>query len=436
MDKALATRVPPSPFLEAYRARQEGEPAWLVQLRERGFAWFSEAGFPTRRDEHWRFFKPGDAFTRDYRFGSPTPEGLGEDDLAPFLFPELETHRLVFVNGRFHPGLSSLPEALHDGLRIGTVRGAMHDEMLPQRLGGLADIDEHSPLALNTALMQDGLFLHLPPEVKMDRPVHLIHMSAGREASAVFPRNLVCLEDGATATLIETYGSLGEAAHLTVPATEVFCGAGSRLEHTRIQQENESSTQIGWTGVSQSRDSRYTSYEISLGGLRLRRGTQVNLEDPKAECRLSGLFHARGVQHMDHQTRVNHASPDCRTEEIYKGILDGEAEAVFGGLILVEQDAQRTDAMQSNRNLLLSEGARITSLPQLEIYADDVKCSHGSTTGQLDERQVFFLRSRGLDEKEARAMLTYAFAREVLEKMELDAVRGRLSALLRRRLPS
>ena len=431
---AMATETYSPAFIEAYREERTGEPAWMRELRRRGFDWFSEAGLPTRRDEHWRFFRPGDAFKGDYRFNAPISEDLSPGDLAPYLFPDLDALRMVFVNGRFAPRLSSLVE-LPSGARALPVRSDLHDENLPRRMGSLVDIDEHPHLALNTALMQDGLFLHLTAGTNLSRPVHVLHLASGDEPAASFPRNLILVEEGARATVLESYASLGGAAHLTMPATEVHLEAASRLEHYRLQRESEPAVQIGWTGISQGRDSLYVSHEISLGGAVLRRGTQVMLEDPKAECRLNGLFLARGKQHMDHQTRVAHQSPDCRTEEVYKGILDDEADAAFGGLILVEQDAQRTDALQSNRNLLLSDNAKVTSLPQLEIYADDVKCSHGSTTGQLDERQVFFLRSRGLDEQEARAMLTYAFAREILEKMELEAVRSRLSEELRLRLP-
>lgn len=434
MDKTLGTQLFDPTSLESLRADSKEEPTWLEELRRRGFDWFKELGFPTRNEEHWRYFKSSDVFEREYRFDTPLHESPSEKDIGAYLFPGLEAYLFVFVNGHFQPTLSSTPES-NDGFRLGILTESLHEELLPQKLGGLVEIEEHSPLALNTYLMQNGLCLHVSRNIELDRPVHVLHLSSGAQPVASFPRNLICLEEGARASVLETYASLDENAHFTVAATEVYCEPSSHLEHYRMQRENESATHIGWAGVSQGRSSHYESHEVSLGSGILRRGTQVQLSDPDSICILNGLYLARGEQHMDHQTQVKHLSPDCQTRELYMGILDDRADAVFGGLILVDQDAQQTDAQQSNRNLLLSDEAKVTSLPQLEIYADDVKCSHGSTTGQLDERQVFFLRSRGIGEKEARSMLTFAFAREILERMELDPVRSRLSEELRQRLP-
>ncbi|MBC8365796.1 Fe-S cluster assembly protein SufD [bacterium] len=434
MEKTLENHIFSPAHLESINPGSPGDPAWLSELRRRGLDWFREMGFPTRRDEHWRFFKSGDVFKRDYAYEVAPAESIDENALAPYLFPGLDAHQLIFINGRLHEGLSDL-KTIPDSLHLASLRESLHEEILPQKLGGLVEVDEHAPLALNTYLMQDGLCLRVPRNMELARPVHVLHLSMGADPVAVFPRNIICLEEGARASVLETYASLDKQAHFSVAATEVYCESGSQLDHYRLQRENESSTHIGWAGVHVNRDAHYESHEVSLGGAKLRRGTQVQLADPGAFCALNGLYLARGEQHMDHQTRVEHQSPDCRTEELYKGILDGKADAVFGGLILVEQDAQRTDALQSNRNLLLSEDAKVTSLPMLEIYADDVKCSHGSTTGQLDERQVFFLRSRGIGETQARAMLTFAFAREILEKMDLEPVRSRLSEELRQRLP-
>jgi Fe-S cluster assembly protein SufD len=434
MEKTLENHSFSPAQLESMSPGAPSDPAWLKELRSRGLEWFSEMGFPTRSDEHWRFFKPGEVFKQEYAYGLEGSESINDDALAPYLFPGLDAHLLVFVNGQFHAGLSDL-KAIPESLHLASLRDSLLEEILPQKLGTLVEVDEHAPLALNTYLMQDGLCLRVPRNMELERPVHVLHLSIGEQPTANFPRNIICLEEGARASVLETYASLDEQAHFSVAATEVYCESGSRLDHYRLQRENESAAHIGWAGVQVNRNAHYESHEVSLGGAKLRRGTQVQLADPQAFCALNGLYLARGEQHMDHQTRVEHQSPDCRTEELYKGILDGKADAVFGGLILVEQDAQRTDALQSNRNLLLSDNAKVTSLPMLEIYADDVKCSHGSTTGQLDERQVFFLRSRGIGESQARAMLTFAFAREILEKMDLEPVRSRLSEELRQRLP-
>ena len=304
---------------------------------------------------------------------------------------------------------------LPDAVNLSPLSGVLREEGLTSQLGMLSAPQRHPMVALNTAFMQDGGFLRVPRNTKLPRPVHFLFLGSGQETAA-HPRNLILLERGAEATVIESYGSLGDSPHHCNAVTEVRLDGASRLNHYRLTRENEASTHLAWTGVSQQRDSHYHSHEVSLGGRLTRSNTLALLEDRGAECVLDGLYLARGRQHMDHQTRVEHTSSHCSTRELYKGILDDEARAVF-------------------RVLLLSEKARVDSMPQLEIYADDVSCTHGSTTGQLDRDPIFFLRSRGVGEEAARALLTYAFANEILGRMDLEPVRQRLSEELRRRLP-
>jgi len=421
-------------FEEAFPAWLESldEPSWISEMRQQAFTRFLGQGWPRKGEEDWRYTSLESVEQGPHSFAGPAYEP-DESQLAAWVFRGLDCDRLVFVDGEYVPELSCR-KGLPEGVQVAPLREALREKTLTEHLGLLSAPQRQPMVALNTAFMQDGAFLRVPRNTRLERPVHLIFLGSD-QARAAHPRNLILLEKGAEATVIESYGSLGEDAHHCNAVTEVRLAGGSRLDHYRLARENEASTHLSWTGVTQQRDSRYHSHEVSLGGRLTRRNTLALLEDQGAECVLDGLYLARGRQHMDHQTRVEHLSAHCNTKELYKGILDDEAEAVFRGLILVEQDAQKTDATQNNRNLLLSRDARVDSMPQLEIYADDVRCTHGSTTGQLDRDPIFFLRSRGIGEETARALLTYAFASEILEGMDLKPVHQRLSEELRRRLP-
>lgn len=416
------------------RARMPGAgTAWIKQLRATGETSFAERGFPTTRDEQWKYTNVAPMLRQSF-----APAVDGAMSLASLeyetLLNDLPTHRLVFVNGWFAPSLSrnghcagatitNLAAALagFDGLE-GYLGSAM-----PAQLPGFA--------ALNTAFLGDGAYVRVRHGQAVAQPIHLIFVATGDSASLlVQPRNLIVVERAAQVAIIEHYVTIGEARHLTNAVTEVIADADSVVEHYRVQQQGGKASHIGGLHVRQARASRFTSHAIDMGGLLVRHDLVSVLEDEAAECHLNGLYVVDGRSHVDNHTQVEHAKPRGTSREYYKGVLGGRGRAVFNGRVVVRPDAQKTDAQQMNNNLLLSDDAEIDTKPELEIYADDVICSHGATVGQLDMDALFYLRSRAIDEATARDLLTYAFAHDVLSRMPLVPLRTALERRLTQRL--
>ena len=289
-------------------------------------------------------------------------------------------------------------------------------------------------VALNTAFLEDGAFIEIPRGVTAAAPIYILFVSTADEPNASHPRSLILVGDNSQASIIEDYVSLGEATCFTNAVTEIIAGENSVVEHYKLQAENEQAFHISTVQVRQARSSSFTSHSISFGGSLARNDVNVALAGSGAECTLNGLYMTSNKQHVDNHTVVDHLKPHCNSRELYKGILDDRSSAVFNGSVIVRKDAQKTDARQSNKNLLLSEGATINSKPQLEINADDVKCAHGTSIGHLDEDSIYYLRSRGIGLNEARTVLTYGFANDVLNRMKVDAVRVRLECALLARL--
>jgi Fe-S cluster assembly protein SufD len=299
-----------------------------------------------------------------------------------------------------------------------------------------APVDGSPFTALNTAFLREGGMVYVPAGVELTRPVHLVFVTTPEAAGTVtHPRNLIVLERGARASVIESYVTLAPGnRYWTNAVTEVAAGAGSWLEHTRIQRESERAYHIGLTQVDQQRDSHYRSFSLAMGGALARHNLHVRLNDENIETLMYGLYLTRGEQVVDNHTAIFHDQPHCRSWEVYKGVLDDHSRAVFNGKVFVKPEAQKTDAKQTNRNLLRSDHARVNTKPQLEIFADDVKCTHGATVGKLDDVARFYARSRGLSADAAERLLTYAFAAEVVEEVVLEPVRHELERLVRERL--
>lgn len=403
-------------------------------LRRTAHATFVEEGFPTTRNEEWRFTNitpiTKTAFIRP---DGVTPVRTGIAD--PYLLPG-ETHRLVFVNGTFVPALSAL-NRLPAGLRIESLADALRrDEaaVLPL-VGSLAPVRGHAFTALQTAFLTDGVFIDVADRVDVALPVEILFLALPAEQTpAIQPRNIIRLGKGARLAVVETYAGPEEGTYLTNMVTEIHVGDGAVLEHDRLQVESSRAFHVGNTYLRQGRDSVVTSNAIVLGGSLVRNTITATFAGSHAECTLNGLSLGTGEQLIDNHTAIDHAVPECASHELYKAVLDGSARGVFNGKIFVRQDAQKTDARQTNKTLLLSDTATIDTKPQLEIFADDVKCTHGATVGQLDEDQVFYLRARGIGEEDARDILTYAFAADVVDRIHVDALRGRLEELLHQRL--
>jgi Fe-S cluster assembly protein SufD len=424
------------PELHAGGAMGDG-PGWLEPLRRSAAARFGQTGFPASRDEEWRFTPIAPIAQTSWRPAPTEPEPLAPDSLAPFVFGHPEWSTLVFVNGCYSAALSSIVQ-LPPGVTVTSLAQALRADppLLRAHLGRHATVEGSPFTALNAAAFRDGGVVHVPAGHELAAPVHLVFVTTATGAgTALHPRNLIVVERGARASVVESYVTLAHgAAYWTNPVTEVSAAAGSWLEHTRIQRESERAFHVGLTHVDQQRDSHYRSFTLAMGAALSRHNLHVRLNDENIETLMYGLYLTRGEQVADNHTAIYHDRPNCRSWEVYKGVLDDRSRAVFNGKVFVEPEAQKTDAKQTNRNLLRSDLAKVDTKPQLEIFADDVKCTHGATVGQLDEVGLFYARSRGIPAKAAERLLTYAFAAEVIDEVTLEPVRLELDRLVLERL--
>lgn len=429
------------PFLDEFArlaAERVAEPTRVAEMRRRAIERFAAVGFPSTREEEWRFTNVAPIARASFRPASDQASGLGLDSIAPWVFAGTAA-RLTFIDGRFEPALSFVGD-LPGGVFVGRLAEAIEAqrEEVSQHLGEHRPgdrADSHAFAALNAALFGDGACLLLPRGVQIEAPIHLVFVATGGAMS--FPRNLIVLSEDSQATVVETYAGIAGAggSSLTVPVTEIVVGAYANLRHVKVQREALDAFHVAAFELHQERSSRVASHSISLGGGIVRNDLHAVLAGEGADCVLNGLYLVEGRQRVDNHMKVEHAAAHCESHELYKGILDGKSRAVFNGLIHVHPGAQKTDAKQSNRNLLLSSEAIANSNPQLEIYADDVKCTHGSTVGQLDEDAIFYLRSRGIGLEAAQSLLTYAFASELVERIPVEPVRHALEEFLFSRLP-
>jgi Fe-S cluster assembly protein SufD len=412
---------------------------WLDASRASAMAQFVASGLPGPRDEEWKYTSLRTLDSLPFAPAAAPCIGMDLDDIAHLRCAGPGTHLLTFLNGHFTPALSR-PGMLPAGVSLKPLNRALAEDapLLEAQLGRLAGAGNHGLAALNTALAQDGAILSIADGVTLDQPVECLFLSTGQEAHiASHFRLLVLAGRQSRATVLESFAQLGTgaAAHLNSITTELSLGDGAQLDHYKIQQEGAGAYHFATLAAALERDSRLVSHQVALGALLARTGIDVQLNAPGAVCELNGLYVTGGRQHVDFHTRVNHWQPHGTSREYYKGILDGRSRAVFNGVAVVHPGADKTDARQSNRNLLLSPDAEADTKPQLEIFADDVKCSHGATVGQLDEQMLFYLRSRGLGEQQARALLVYGFAHDVVDRMGLEAVRAHLEQVLVHRLP-
>ncbi|MCE9664324.1 Fe-S cluster assembly protein SufD [Halomonas sp. M5N1S17] len=419
---------------EARRQAHGPEPTWIAARRQAGAARFEALGFPDRRVEAWKYtdvraIARGDFALTDSADFSPAS--------AAALTLPIAAHRLTFVDGVFSAALSDLGE-LPAGVAVLPLSQALAEnhEAVGGPLGRLTGV-EFSPFsALNTAFMEEGAVVRLAPGSVVEKPILLQFLSRAN-AQPVMSHPRVLIEAGARsqATVIEHHIGESEAANFTNLVDEVMLDRGAILTHYKLQEASLKDLHVASIHVEQGRDSRYTSFNLNLGGSLVRNDLVVDLNGKGAEANFNGLFFAQGRQHVDNHTLANHNAPLTFSNENYKGILDDRARGVFNGRVVVKRDSQKIEAHQSNANLLLSDRAEIDTKPELEIYADDVKCSHGATTGQLDEEAVFTLRTRGIDEQTARGLLTLAFAGEVMERVELEAVAERVELAVAGKLP-
>ena len=427
---SVTTRAPGS--IEVYREdfeRQPAGPDWLWALRKQGMARFQALGFPTTKNEDWHFTSVAPIADRAFRLAPLEVRGVKRSDLARFNFGENGWHTLVFVNGAFSEDLSSAA-VLGKGVRVSSLARAIKSGTagIERHLGKIATFEQHTFTALNTAFIKDGAFVELAADAIVEQPIHLVFVSEGEGVS--HPRNLIVAGRHSRATVIESYVSLRDSGYFTNAVTEVSLGEGAHLDHYKLQRESESAFHVGTVQIREARDSQLHSFSLAVGGSLARTNIYTSLDGDAATCTLNGLYLTDGTQHIDNQTSIEHIAPNCPSHELYKGVLDGRSHGVFNGKVYVHPEAQKTDGKQSNNNLLLSPSARVDTKPQLEIFADDVKCTHGATVGRLDDLAMFYLNSRGIGPETARMLLTYAFAADVLETIELEVLRKELEKMV------
>jgi Fe-S cluster assembly protein SufD len=403
-----------------------GAPSWLDALRKAGIERFNSVGFPSVREEEWRYTNVAPIAKTSFRLAHHG--GQGAETVQRFSFGQEAAVELVFVNGQFVQQLSKLGR-LPRGVKVGSLAQVLEEDATPLEgyLGRYASIEHNAFVALNTGFIRDGAFIHVPRSTTIEQPIHLLFISTpSREPVVSHPRVLVVLEQNAEATLVESYVGSARGAYLTNAVTEIVLGDDARLDHCKLQQESLDAFHVATLQAQLGRQAKFVSHSATLGGRLTRNDLGAVMGGPYADATLNGLVLIGGEQHCDNHTLLDHAQPNCPSHELYKHVLNGKSTGVFKGKILVRPDAQKTDSKQTSKSLMLSDDAVMNSMPALEIYADDVKCTHGSTSGPVDEEQVFYLRQRGVSLEAARHLMTYAFAADITRRIKVEPVRRRL----------
>jgi len=438
--------------LDGYVAEWERlRPRWqhnghngLARVREEALQQFISRGFPTTREEEWRFTSVAPIAERTFALAPPSRISVSAGDILPVRLPIAPAVELVFINGHHVPALSRVG-ALPEGARVENLVTALagaSDQVEPH-LARTPFVEQQPFIALNTAFLDDGAWIQVPAGATLQQPIHLLFFSTGDPDARPMmshPRILAILGENSQASVIETHAGTNGAQYFTNVLTEIVVGDNAVLDHYTLQYDSPEAYHVGAIHVRTARSATYRSHSVSLGGALVRNDVTAVLNGEGAECTLNGLYAADARRLVDNHTTIDHAQPHCGSREVYKGILADHARGVFNGKIIVRPDAQKTDAKQTNRALLLSEDAQINTKPQLEIFANDVKCTHGAAVGQLDDEAVFYMRSRGLSDASARRMLIHAFAADVLNRLPLEPVREgieeRLQQQLARSLPA
>ena len=411
-------------------------PSWLASLRRRAIDRFAESGFPTTRDEDWRYTNLTPLAATPFRPTAPSPAGVPNGALERLALPGVEWPRLVFVDGRYSPKLSTA-RPLPGGGQVASLAEAMitDADMIERHLGRYVCWDRNVFAALNTAFVQDGGFVCLPPEARGETPIELVFLATTPGVVAQ-PRTLIVAGRHSRLTVVERYVGITDEAYFTNAVTEIVAGPGAVVDHYVVQEQGADAFHVATVHAALERDSTLGTCEATFGGRLARTTLALTFAGEGARGAINGLYVVGGRQHVDHHVTVDHAVPRCGSRQLFKGVLDGTARAAFHGRVIVRPGAQKTDATQTNKHLLLSDGVEVDSKPQLEIFADDVKCTHGAAEGQLAPEALFYLKSRGLGEETARALLTYGFAHEVLERVAVEPLQAYLHRRLMARLGS
>ena len=426
MTSVAATDLYASAFDAVTREARVPDP--IQALRQAGFERFAELGFPTTKNEDWHYTSVNEIADQEFTLLTARTDDVQESQLAPFLI-QSEWPTIVVVNGRYAPHLSSLRD-IPGGVKIETLADSWaRSKSLASEVGRIASIDA-AFTALNTAFLYDGVFVEIAKETDVEQPIHILYVTDSTAAKAmVHPRTVIVAGRHSRASIIESYVSVSDAMHFTNAVTEVTVTRGANLNHYKLQREGQRAYHVGTIEVKQAQDSHYQSFSFATGAALSRTNIYTSLDGEGCGATLNGLYMIGGEQHCDHQTQIVHAQPNCFSREVYKGILDDRSHGVFNGKVYVHPIAQKTDGKQTNNTLLLSENAKVDTKPQLEIFADDVKCTHGATIGAIDRQALFYMKSRGIDATTATQLLTYAFAADVLETIALEPLKVELERL-------
>ena len=396
---------------------------------------FENKGFPTKKDEQWKYTSLKSIIQRDYNLSVNRNPNIELKDIKKYSINDIDSFKIVFVDGVFNPFLSN---TTHDGMDICVLSAALSKSKYKKTISKYFNKivpDDESLASLNTSYTQEGAYIYIPKSVLPEDPVQILHFSTGKNKPLwLQPRNIIIVEENARVEIIERHQSLKSHTGLTNSLTEIYAEKNSFIDYYKIQNDLESSNLIDNTFIDQKRDSNVRVHTFSFGGKLTRNNLNFYHKGENIQSTLKGLTILESDQHVDHNTLVNHAQPNCESHQDYKGIFSERSVGVFNGKILVDQIAQKTNAFQQNNNILIDNKAKVNSKPQLEIFADDVKCSHGCTIGQLDKEALFYLKSRGIPEKEAIALLTYGFANSILKSVNIPSLKKRINSLISKKL--
>ena len=430
-----------APFLRAFESLEQNgydqHPNWLQTLRRDAMDAFTSLGFPTARrgNEEWKYTDVAPIARGGFRIPTQPSHSASIEKSSPNLddLTDTDWHRMVFLDGRFAPQLSSLPESA----TVSNLAGALdsHGPLIQQHLASHALYHSHAFTALNTAFLDNGAFIHLQPDTVLERPLHLIYLSSSGEPHILSqPRTLAVIGSGSKAAIVETYAGPKDTPYLSNAVSELVVEANASLDYYRLQQHGDKGFHVGTTQAVLGDGAHFSSTTLDLGGDLVRNNLNALLDAPESSCTLNGLYLAGNAQKIDNQVIIDHAKPHTNSRELYKGILSGRARAAFHGSIIVQKDAQKVDAKQEDKNLLLSDRAQVNVKPAFWIYADDVKCGHGAASGQIDENSLFYLRSRGIGHEEARRLLVRGFANEIIDTVSSPSIKSHINNLVKTKL--
>jgi len=409
---------------------------WIDDLRHEAIEIFDKEGFPNKKNEEWKYTNLAPLLKTDYKLFPESEEiSIGYQDVKRYFIHDMDAYNIVFVNGVYS---SYMSDTTHEEADICVLSSAMnkmvHQSVIENYYSKIASKDD-GLISLNTAFFKDGAYIYVPDKVVLSKPVQIMFFSTAKENEVMYhPRNLIVLGNNSQAQIIERHQTLNGKANLTNSVTEIHVGKNSELDYYKIQNDTEEASLIDNTFVEQERDSRVSFQTFSFGGKLTRNNLNFVQNGENCNSLLNGVTVIGGSQHVDHHTKVVHKFPNCESHELYKGIYDENSHGVFNGKVFVHPEAQKLNAFQQNNNVLLTDKAEIDTKPQLEIFADDVKCSHGCTVGQLDETALFYMQQRGIPKKEAKALLLYAFAADVLEHVQLPQIKKRITTLIAQKL--